>query len=716
MITSTAANKLRVCAKINAEKYRRSFGGRQGSSDEHIQGICKERGTKRAGKRARQFSEVISAQTLRIVFAFVALLFFAAAGTARAGAYLSPWLPLYQGVDYATGTNTPSAAGMPDLQVMRCVRVDLTDPDVRFITTPRIPNFVLDKSEVAGTTVSNFLMKNQVQIAINANYFYQGSDPFGSPDYNLPQGTPFVVSGLLMSQGQVVVPQEGSPNYNTTLVFSSNNVPAVTFTNWPVKGTNGAYTAVTGTYPLLVNGFNVGTNYLNSGQPLSGINPRTAFGISQDNHYLYLMVIDGRQPGYSDGALDWETATWLQMVGAYQGMNMDGGGSSTLVRADTTGLPIPLNKSSAVASDGRERTAGSMFGVYANPVPGFFNNVTANPDDIAATITWTTIVPATTQILFGTNPASLNLSTTVNTTLATNHAVLLTGLAPSTSYYFSAIATIAGNTYTSSNFLFTTTNYVTVNPLFDVTNAWTYTSADLDGVNWTAPGYDDSGWQGAGPGLLWADAYGPGFDPYVTPENTALPLDPNNNGYPYITYYFRTHFNFTNNPSGVALQFAAYVDDGGVFYLNGQEIYRLRMPSDPILNSTLAATYNPCVSPNGDEGDATCADEFLVSGTVMTNLVSGDNVMAVEVHNFNALSHGVTFGAQVMFTEPNVPAPALSMAPTGNTATLSWTRGGFLLQQAPALTAPWTNSPGPVVASPYSVGLTNSSLFFRLAR
>ena len=242
-----------------------------------------------------------AANNLKVLIA--ALLCLATAPTARAGAYLSPWLPLYQGVDYATGTNTPSAtASMPDLQVMRCVRVDLTDPDVRFITNPRISNFSLDKAEVAGTTVSNFLAKNKVQIAINANYFYQASAPFGSPDYNLPQGTPFVVSGLLMSQGQVVVPQEGSPNYNTTLVFSSNNVPTVTFTNWPVQGTNGAYTAVTGTYPILVNGFNIGTNYLNSGSILNGVNPRTAFGVSQDSRHLYLMVIDGRQSGYSDGA------------------------------------------------------------------------------------------------------------------------------------------------------------------------------------------------------------------------------------------------------------------------------------------------------------------------------------------------------------------------------------------------------------------------------
>ncbi len=643
-----------------------------------------------------------------------ALLCLAFAGTVRAGAYLAPWLPVYKGIDYAAGTNTPSASGMPDLQVMRCLRVDLTDPDIRFITTPRLANFVLDQSEVPGMTVSNFLATYKCQAAVNANFFYQSSDPFGSPDYTLPQGTPFVVSGVLMGQGKVIVPQEGPPNYNSTFVFSSNNVPTTVFGNWPARATNGAYTAVTGVYTLVVNGANIGRSYLNSGQAINGVNPRTAYGLSQDNRYLYLMVIDGRQSGYSDGALDWETGTWLTMVGAYQGMNMDGGGSSTLVRADTTGRPIELNRSSAAAAYGRERTVGSHLGVYAKPLPGFFSDISVNPDDTAASVTWSTLSPSTSQVLYGTN--TLNLSTPQSTTLTTNHAVLLTGLTPASSYFYQVISTIGATVYTSSNLLFSTTNYATVADLFDMTNPWSYTSANLDGVNWTAPSYDDSAWQGAGPGLLWADAYGPNFDPNVTPENTALPLDQNNSGYPFITYYFRTHFSFTNSLAGVALQFSAYVDDGAVFYLNGAQIYRLRMPAGPVANATLAAAYNPCPSSNGDVGDASCADEFTVAGTVMTNLLSGDNLLAVEVHNFNALSHAVTFGAGVSFAEPNAPGPELAIAPVTNAATVTWTRGGFLLQQATGLGAGWTNVPGPVVAPPYTVGFTNPAQFFRLAR
>jgi exopolysaccharide biosynthesis protein len=78
----------------------------------------------------------------------------------------------------------------------------------------------------------------------------------------------------------------------------------------PGTNTTGIYTAITGFYPIVSNGVNIGAASI-SAYPDSWIHqsqPRTAFGISQDGRYLYLMTIDGRQSGYSDGALDSDTA------------------------------------------------------------------------------------------------------------------------------------------------------------------------------------------------------------------------------------------------------------------------------------------------------------------------------------------------------------------------------------------------------------------------
>jgi hypothetical protein len=196
--------------------------------------------------------------------------------------------------------------------------------------------------------------------------------------------------------------------------------------------------------------------------------------------------------------------------------------------------------------------------------------------------------------------------------------------------------------------------------------------------------------------------------------NTEMPGNPNNPsipGYPFVTYYFRTHFTFTNSVSEVSLLFDARVDDGAVFYLNGAEAYRNNLPPapTPILNANLASAYN-C------GGDATCPVLFSLAGSTVTNLVSGDNVIAVEVHNYNIASPDITFGTALTFTEPYTLPPQLSIAPGQGAVTLSWTRGGFTLQQAPAVGGPWTDVPGPIFSSPFTATNSASQVFFRLRK
>lgn len=627
---------------------------------------------------------------------------------AQAATVLGPWVPLFDGIDHAMGTNTSTGSGMPDLMVINALRVDLTDPNLQFYAAPRIATgYSVDDHETAGYTTSNFLTMHGLQAAINANYFHDpGTSDTESPDYTAAAGTPYDVIGLEICKGQVVSPQD-SDDYTASFMFTTNNQVTFFPTNWPANSTAGIYTAVTGTYAILVNHVNIGSNYIGNSAAIHQVNPRTAIGLSQDRHYMYLLVIDGRQPGYSDGALDWETAVWLQLLGASDGANMDGGGSTCMVIQDSTGAPVELNHDSAAASDGVERTVGSHLGIFAKPVPGFISNVTAQPDDTAATITWTTASDSTTQVEYGLT-TNFNLSSSLLTTLVTNHAALLTGLTPATGYYYAVYSQVGATPYVSSNFFFTTTNYVTTDSLFDLTNSWDYTTNDLDGVNWTATNYDDSTWIGFGPGLLWTDPAGPNPDiPFL---DTEMPLNPDT-GFPYITYYFRTHFSYTNSLSGVSLLFTNYVDDGAVFYLNGAEIYRLRMPeaSAQIYNSTLATNY-PC------DGYATCPDLFTLSGDSATNLVVGDNVLAVEVHLDDPLAQAITFGSSLVSTVPLAFPPQLGILSSNQSILLSWSRGGFILQQADTLAGPWTNVPGPVVSSPFIWTNSESSEFFRLWR
>jgi len=625
----------------------------------------------------------------------------------RAGTVLQPWVPIFKGVDYAVGTNTPGGGGFAQLQVAYCVRVDLTESSIRLFASPRHTNWLANSTETYGYTMTNFLKVYGLQVAVNAGQFSPAS-------YFQAEGIACDASGMVFSEGKMVSPPViAGLNDAATFCFTSNNVPTYYPTNVPPAPTNGVYTAVSGYYNILYNGVNVGSNYIGNPDFVHSLQPRTLMGLSQDRHYLFLLVIDGRQGSidYSEGAYDWQAAEWLKLAGAWDGAYTDGGGSSCMVVMDTTGMPVPLNHdSSSLTSPGfRERTVGSHFGIYADPLPGFFNNVKVIPDDTFATVTWTTISPTTTQLKYGPT-TNMTILSSSNSVAVTNHSVFLTNLTPGTGYYFNALGSIGSTQYVSSNYYFLTTNYVKTAELAAFADEWKYTTANMDGSNWKTRGYVDSSWEGAGAGLLWANINGPNGQIPV-PLNTQMPENPITT-FPYLTYYFRKHFNYTNQVSGAQLQFVGYVDDGAVFYLNGTEIYRLRMPAAPtVISNGTVATATPC------SGDATCSDSFSLSGPVITtNLLVGDNVFAVEVHNRSSGSPDVTFGLAATATSPFIMQPLLSLAYSNNVVTLSWNRSGFVLQQADAAVGPWGNVPGPVTNSPFTTNNSGTTRFFRLAK
>ena len=149
------------------------------------------------------------------------------------------------------------------------------------------------------------------------------------------------------------------------------------------------------------------------------------------------------------------------------------------------------------------------------------------------------------------------------------------------------------------------------------TNVWRYNqTANLDGVNWISPAYDDSGWP-AGQGVL-ADE-----DCNCLPQPIRTPLADNSGR---MTFYFRTTFNYTGSLQGVQLRLTTILDDGAVVYLNGQEILRIGMPDGTPMYSTPASRT---------VSDANYEGPFTVPGTA---LIPGINVLAVEVHQANSSS------------------------------------------------------------------------------
>ena len=72
-------------------------------------------------------------------------------------------------------------------------------------------------------------------------------------------------------------------------------------------------------------------------------------------------MIDGRQDA-SQGATVREVGEWLRHYGATTGINMDGGGSTTMARWNSSSRRVEiLNRPS-----GGERKVGSNLGVFRN--------------------------------------------------------------------------------------------------------------------------------------------------------------------------------------------------------------------------------------------------------------------------------------------------------------------------------------------------------------
>jgi len=88
--------------------------------------------------------------------------------------------------------------------------------------------------------------------------------------------------------------------------------------------------------------------------------PRTGVGITDDGKVL-LVVVDGRQPRYSEGLTMRRLARLFLHLGATFAMNLDGGGSSTMVVNGTV-----VNR----PSSGVERSVSSAIVILPGPDPG----------------------------------------------------------------------------------------------------------------------------------------------------------------------------------------------------------------------------------------------------------------------------------------------------------------------------------------------------------
>ena len=91
--------------------------------------------------------------------------------------------------------------------------------------------------------------------------------------------------------------------------------------------------------------------------------PRTAVGIDRDTDEVLILAVDGRQ-SFSRGYTMVELANQMIDLGADEALNLDGGGSTTMVVRGSAGRDRVVNS----PSDGFERHVANSLAVrYAGP-------------------------------------------------------------------------------------------------------------------------------------------------------------------------------------------------------------------------------------------------------------------------------------------------------------------------------------------------------------
>jgi exopolysaccharide biosynthesis protein len=284
--------------------------------------------------------------------AAAALLLSFAANAETAEVKQSGFSPLYVGVDFETATvpsNPATTGGAATTSHAYVTRINLKAPGVALLATGHSGPL-----QTTSETITQFATRTGVRLAINANLFAPCCNAFPEPK---------TVIGLLVSNGKVVSPPTSVPTQSEAVLAIMRGNKAV-IDQAPNVNVSQVVTAVAGSAIIVQNGKDISASSPNEADPLNP-NPRTVVGLSKDGKYLYMAVIDGRVTGYSTGTTNAQSAALMLALDCDSALNLDGGGSSELVRADTIGKPFIVNN----PSGGAERFDAAALGVYAAPLP-----------------------------------------------------------------------------------------------------------------------------------------------------------------------------------------------------------------------------------------------------------------------------------------------------------------------------------------------------------
>ncbi|EEF81638.1 phosphodiester glycosidase family protein [Borreliella valaisiana] len=195
------------------------------------------------------------------------------------------------------------------------VLVKIENKDLKFTISKPIYDKKLNNYYFKGQTTSHFLISNNVDIAINT-----------SP-YEIKQNM-FFPKGLYIYNKKMISKQIN--NYGEIAI--KHNKIILNPKEDEIKNSDYGFS---GFFVLIKNG-----NYKKNFKETK--HPRTIIGTDKNNKYLFLATIEGRGVNNSKGASLNEAIDFALSFGMTNAINLDGGGSSTLV-IKSNNAPHKLN-------------------------------------------------------------------------------------------------------------------------------------------------------------------------------------------------------------------------------------------------------------------------------------------------------------------------------------------------------------------------------------
>ncbi len=243
-------------------------------------------------------------------------------------------------------------------------RIDLAAPEIVLVFTP--PADLPGNLETTSATATEFAQTEDVQLAINATPFRPQRDRSG-------EGIDLL--GLAARDGRIY--SEPHPQYGAFVLTTEDDAEiwAAPIAKNQLDHVDGA----AGGYHVLVRDGHNRVDRIAHTLPAEFVapQPRTALGLADDNRTLWVLIVDGRNPGRSEGMSLTELADWAIDLGCASLLNMDGGGSTTLVLQDPASKAWRLiNQPIGRGILGTERFVGNHLGVRIRAA----NSADADPD------------------------------------------------------------------------------------------------------------------------------------------------------------------------------------------------------------------------------------------------------------------------------------------------------------------------------------------------